>query len=83
MKCRLRVTLLNVGDLVAQAFGTLIAAGILGGMEGAGGLRAWRWLFILEGVLTVACAGIAIFILPNYPSTTPWLSEDQKNNCSA
>lgn len=51
---QLRVTLLNVRNLVAQAFGSLIAAGILGGMEGVVGLRAWRWLFILEGVITVA-----------------------------
>lgn len=45
---QLRVTLINAGNLAAQAFGGLIAAGILGDMEGAGGLRAWRWLFIVS-----------------------------------
>jgi MFS family permease len=75
---QLRVTLLNVGNLVAQAFGGLVAAGILSGMEGVSGIRAWRWLFILEGVITVACAGIAVFILPDYPSSTSWLSDEQK-----
>ncbi|KAL4933995.1 uncharacterized protein BDV17DRAFT_72169 [Aspergillus undulatus] len=37
---QLRVTLLNVGNLAAQAFGGLIAAGILGRMEGTAGIRA-------------------------------------------
>ncbi|KAH8668461.1 major facilitator superfamily transporter [Xylariales sp. PMI_506] len=75
---QVRVTLLNAGNIAAQAFGGLIAAGILGTMEGDRGLRAWRWLFIIEGSLTVACAGIAVFILPDYPMTTTWLSEREK-----
>lgn len=45
---QLRVTILNAGNLAAQAFGGLIAAGILDGMEGKAGIRAWRWLFIIE-----------------------------------
>lgn len=47
---QLRVTLINVGNLAAQAFGGLIAAGILGDMEGVAGLRAWRWLFIVRNL---------------------------------
>lgn len=76
---QLRVTLLNAGNLAAQAFGGLIAAGILSHMEQKAGLRAWRWLFVLEGVITVVVAAIAVFILPDYPSTTSWLSETEKN----
>ncbi|KAL4791221.1 major facilitator superfamily domain-containing protein [Aspergillus venezuelensis] len=80
---QLRVTLLNVGNLVAQAFGGLIAAGILGRMEGTAGIRAWRWLFILEGVITVFCALVAVVILPDYPSTTAWLSTREKQIAQA
>ncbi|KAK6084682.1 pantothenate transporter liz1 [Seiridium cupressi] len=75
---QLRVTILNGGNLAAQAFGGLIAAGILGDMEGMAGLRAWRWLFIIEGAITVACAIVAVFILPEYPQSTGWLSEREK-----
>ncbi|KAK6366323.1 hypothetical protein LTS17_010829 [Exophiala oligosperma] len=75
---QLRVTLLNAGNLAAQAFGGLIAAGILSNMQGDAGLAAWRWLFIIEGVLTIAIAGIAVFVLPDYPSTTRWLSTEEK-----
>lgn len=75
---QLRVTILNAGNLAAQAFGGLIAAGILGNMEGSGGLRAWRWLFVIEGSITVAIAAIAVFILPDYPQTTRWMSPEEK-----
>jgi MFS family permease len=44
---QLRVALINAGNLAAQAFGGLIAAGILADMDDAGGIRAWRWLFIV------------------------------------
>ncbi|KAJ0366124.1 hypothetical protein COL154_004038 [Colletotrichum chrysophilum] len=74
----LRVTILNSGNLAAQGFGGLIAAGILADMEGAAGLRAWRWLFIVEGAVTVALAGVALFILPDYPKTTSWLTEEER-----
>ncbi|KAF9870999.1 pantothenate transporter liz1 [Colletotrichum karsti] len=75
---QLRVTILNAGNLAAQGFGGLIAAGILADMEGAAGIRAWRWLFIVEGSITIALAAVAVFILPDYPSTTKWLSEEQR-----
>ena len=75
---QLRVTILNLGNLAAQAFGGLIAAGILGDMEGKGGVRAWKWLFIIEGAITVFFALVAVFILPDYPRTTKWLSERER-----
>lgn len=80
---QLRVTILNVGNLAAQAFGGLIAAGILADMEGSRGLAGWRWLFIIEGAITVAVAIVAVFFLPQYPGTTPWLSEDEKSIAEA
>ena len=33
-----------------------------------------RWLFYIEGSLTIAVAFLAIFILPDFPSNTRWLS---------
>lgn len=37
-----RMTLLYCGNLISNAFGNLIAAGIVSGMEGKLGHRAWR-----------------------------------------
>lgn len=33
-----------------------------------------RWLFYIEGSLTVFFAFVAIFILPDFPATSTWLS---------
>ena len=35
---------LNVGNMSAQGLGGLIAAGVLSGLEGARGIRGWRWV---------------------------------------
>lgn len=37
-----------------------------------------RWLFIIEGAITIAVAILSAFILPNFPRTTSWLSEEEK-----
>lgn len=45
---------------------------------GAGGLLAWKWLFIIEGAVTIAIALVCFFILPNFPRTTTWLTEEER-----
>lgn len=47
-------------------------------MDGARGLRAWRWLFIIEGSITVVIAFSAYWVLPNFPRTTKWLTEEER-----
>ncbi|GES62222.1 MFS transporter [Aspergillus terreus] len=73
-----RTAALYSGSLLSGAFSGLIAAGITDNMEGARGLRAWRWLFIIEGAITIVIAVVSIFVLPNFPRTTSWLSEEEK-----
>ncbi|KAG5976376.1 hypothetical protein E4U58_004324 [Claviceps cyperi] len=46
-------------------------------MDGSWGLRAWRWLFIIKGVTTVAVAIVALRVLPNFPRTTNWLNTEE------
>lgn len=70
----LRTAILYCGNLMSNAFGGLIAAGILNGMEGKMGQAAWRWLFFIEGAMTIFVAFCAIFILPDFPATTRSLS---------
>ncbi|KAG9083218.1 hypothetical protein FRC07_013978, partial [Ceratobasidium sp. 392] len=67
-----------VGNLSSNAFGGLLAAGILDGMQGKLGHSAWRWLFYIEGALTMGVAVAAIFILPDFPGTTRWLSPEER-----
>lgn len=74
----LRTALLYSGALISGAFSGLIAAGVNANLAGARGYGAWQWLFIIEGVITVAVALAAIPILPNFPRTTKWLTEEER-----
>ncbi len=47
-------------------------------MDGARGLGAWKWLFIIEGAVTVVVAAACYFVLPNFPRTTVWLTEEER-----
>ena len=64
--------------VLSGAFGGLIAAGIVDGLEGVHGIRGWRWLFIVEGAATVGVAITSIFLLPDFPATSRRLSEREK-----
>ncbi|PPR01382.1 hypothetical protein CVT24_006220 [Panaeolus cyanescens] len=69
-----RSAFLYAGLLISNAFGTLMAAGILANMEDKRGIRAWRWLFFIEGALTIFIGLNAMWLLPDYPHNTRWLS---------
>ena len=73
-----RTALLYSGALLSGAFSGLITAGIKNGLDGARGLRAWRWMFIIEGVITIFVASCAYLALPNFPRTTSWLTEEER-----
>ncbi|KAF2874034.1 major facilitator superfamily domain-containing protein [Massariosphaeria phaeospora] len=73
-----RTAILYSGSLVSGAFGGLVTAGITSNMDYTKGLRAWRWVFIIEGVITVIIAIGAFWVLPNMPRTTSWLTEEER-----
>ncbi|KAL9016034.1 MAG: hypothetical protein Q9185_006600 [Variospora sp. 1 TL-2023] len=73
-----RTAILYSGSLMSGAFSGLITAGITANLDYKRGLRAWRWLFIIEGVITIAIAMAAFFVLPNFPRTTTWLTENER-----
>lgn len=62
---------------LAGAFGGLLASAI-GKMDGMRGFRGWRWIFILEGVLTCVVAIFFWFLLPDFPEDAKWLREDER-----
>ncbi len=47
------------------------------GLDGALGLRAWQWLFILEGLPAVGAGFAAYSLLPNRPKDAAWLSAEE------
>ncbi|RFU33998.1 hypothetical protein B7463_g2337, partial [Scytalidium lignicola] len=64
--------------VLSGAFGGIVAGAITGSLDGARGLSGWRWLFIVEGAATIACAIISAFFLPDFPATTKRFSVREK-----
>jgi MFS family permease len=73
-----RVAVLYGSSALSGAFGGLIAYGIQ--LMGARrGLSAWRWLFIVEGCISMVICGCALFTLPKTAETAWFLTEDEKS----
>lgn len=62
---------------LAGAFSGLLAFGIEK-MEGIGGLEGWRWIFILEGIITVLVGFTLHWALPDSPATASFLDTHEK-----
>ncbi|MCJ1380519.1 hypothetical protein MMC17_003627 [Xylographa soralifera] len=64
--------------LVSSAFGGLLASAIAN-MNGVGGLSNWRWIFILEGIITILVGIVAFFLVADFPRDAKWLTENERN----
>lgn len=62
---------------LAGAFGGVLAAGI-GKMDGICGYKGWRWVFIIEGLLTAVVAILCFFVVPDFPEEVKWLNEEER-----
>ncbi|KFY69064.1 hypothetical protein V498_10525 [Pseudogymnoascus sp. VKM F-4517 (FW-2822)] len=62
---------------MAGAFSGLLAFAIAK-MDGVGGYEGWRWIFILEGLLTVVVACGAYFIMYDFPDTASFLTPQER-----
>ncbi|KAG4425901.1 hypothetical protein IFR04_000845 [Cadophora malorum] len=67
---------------LAGAFGGLLASAI-GKMDHLRGYRGWRWIFILEGVLTCVVALAFFFCIPSFPEDAKWLSASERTYVKA
>ncbi|KAK7926881.1 hypothetical protein PG985_003879 [Apiospora marii] len=72
-----RISLFFSAASLAGAFGGVLAYGI-GRMAGVVWENGWRWIFILEGILTVLVAFAAYWFIHNYPKTAKFLTEDER-----
>lgn len=63
--------------MLSGAFGGLFAAGIAAAFK-HNRIASWRWLFMIEGAATVVFAIASMFVIPNWPTTTKWLTEEER-----
>ncbi|KAI1946441.1 hypothetical protein LOZ57_003696 [Ophidiomyces ophidiicola] len=63
---------------LAGAFGGLLASGILK-LAHFGGLRQWRMIFAIEGIVTIGLSLIGFVTWTDRPETACWLSPEEKD----
>ncbi|KAF4338412.1 allantoate permease [Fusarium beomiforme] len=64
-----------LGNSIATAFGGLLAYGIA---HIGGAIEAWRWLFIIFGLITLVWGIVLAIFLPDTPNNARFLSEQQR-----
>ncbi|KAK7968982.1 high-affinity nicotinic acid transporter [Apiospora saccharicola] len=77
-ECGFRMALFFSAATLAGAFGGILARGIAE-MSGVGGLSAWSWIFILEGLLSILVSFTAYWAIYDYPSTATFLAEKERD----
>ncbi|KAJ8127728.1 hypothetical protein O1611_g5908 [Lasiodiplodia mahajangana] len=69
---------LQVASALAGAFGGLIAWAVIH-LDGVSNMSGWRWLYIIEGLITVVWAGLCVFLVPQNYETAYFLNDEQKS----
>ncbi|KAK5995919.1 putative transporter [Cladobotryum mycophilum] len=77
----LRIGIFYTAASMSGAFGGLLARG-LSAIGPRGGLEGWRWIFIIEGLLTVVSGLIAFAGLPNGVATASFLTPEEREYAS-
>ncbi|CAG8958157.1 hypothetical protein HYFRA_00000507 [Hymenoscyphus fraxineus] len=72
-----RVSYLFVSAALSGSFGGLFAYALLK-MDGVAGLEGWRWLYIIEGCVTVGISIAIVFLLPDNFESAYFLNEEDR-----
>ncbi len=71
-----------VGNVLSFVIGGPLASLILR-LDGAAGLHAWQWLFVLEGIPACVIALLVLMLLPDGPADASWLDHDERQFVAA
>ncbi|RDW84898.1 hypothetical protein BP6252_02488 [Coleophoma cylindrospora] len=72
-----RSALIFAFSALSSAFGGLLAYGLTQ-IKGPGNFHGWRWLFIVEAILTVVVVPAFLWLFPQNPRTAWFLTEEEK-----
>ncbi|KAF4950354.1 hypothetical protein FSARC_13218 [Fusarium sarcochroum] len=73
-----RFCIFYTSGCVAPALGGIMAGAVISRLDGARGIAGWRWLLLIEGVVTVVCGFGLYFALPDYPRNSKMLTPEQR-----
>ncbi|KXX73057.1 High-affinity nicotinic acid transporter [Madurella mycetomatis] len=74
----LRIGVLYTSTSLSSGFGGLLARA-MGAIGDRGGLTAWRWIFVIEGLFTILCAVFTYVMLPNTLATASFLTQEERD----
>jgi D-galactonate transporter len=63
---------------LSGVIGSPISGWIMQTFADTGGLRAWQWLLLIEGLPACVLGIVAYFYLPDSPASAAWLAEDER-----
>ncbi|OTB01858.1 hypothetical protein M426DRAFT_74909 [Hypoxylon sp. CI-4A] len=80
-----RSGIFTASGIAATMFSGYIQAGIYQTIDGHLGIRGWRWLFIIDFLITCPMVIIGLIIIPNplYEKGTWWMTEKERQMCMA
>src|SRR5262249_37423786 len=63
---------------LSTILGGPISGWVMGAMGGRAGLANWQWLFVLEGIPSIAVGLVALVIVIDKPEQAPWRDAHEK-----
>jgi D-galactonate transporter len=72
------MTLFMTAIALSSVVGSLVSGWILATFSGVGGLAGWQWLFLLEGLPSIAMGVWVFFGLDNGVADARWLTDDER-----
>src|SRR5690606_37661357 len=73
----LRIGIFYTAASLSGAFGGLLARG-LNAIGHKGGLEGWRWILIVEGLITVVIGALSVLALPNSIESASFINPTEK-----
>ncbi|RYP22710.1 hypothetical protein DL765_001560 [Monosporascus sp. GIB2] len=75
-----RTAIFTASGQAGSMLAGILTAAIYEGMEGYSGLAGWRWLFLIDGIITCPVAVAGFFCFPDVPEATEarWLNKAER-----
>ncbi|EKD13014.1 pantothenate transporter [Drepanopeziza brunnea f. sp. 'multigermtubi' MB_m1] len=74
-----RISIFYMCSVLALGFGGLIAYGFQQISVGDGMLsQGWRWIYIIEGMITVVAGAACLFTVPQFAEKATWLTDRER-----